>query len=278
MTSADSIAALFRPETTGSYDFTRSPRLVRRRAAAADGAVVSAEQTQRWSVAQSAFLRWTADRKNFSRDTVQEAKTLYDRYFGRRGLSTGSVLDIGGGWGLYRQWWSNGPGSTYVVHDPGVERFEKGPHAVHAQVYEHALSLPMTFVEGFGEDLPYRDGAFDTCIIAAALDHCIDPSRVLAEARRCLKPGGQMIVLQHSHSHGETTQQARQQRIARVLRNPGRIIAALRARVSALFAPDHHLHHFHPGEIEALLRSAGFDEVTTSDLGGMDVYACEARR
>ena len=46
------------------------------------------------------------------------------------------------------------------------------------------------FVQGIGECLPFRTATFDHVIFATSLDHVVDPRRSLAEATRCLKPGG----------------------------------------------------------------------------------------
>jgi SAM-dependent methyltransferase len=46
------------------------------------------------------------------------------------------------------------------------------------------------FVQGIGEYLPFRSATFDHVLYATSLDHVVDPKRSLAEATRCLKPGG----------------------------------------------------------------------------------------
>lgn len=49
-------------------------------------------------------------------------------------------------------------------------------------------------VRGIGEYLPWADGAFETVISATSLDHCLSLSGTLAEFRRVLAPGGEILL------------------------------------------------------------------------------------
>jgi SAM-dependent methyltransferase len=48
------------------------------------------------------------------------------------------------------------------------------------------------FVEGDAMDLPFADATFDAVTIGFGMPHVPDPPRVLAEARRVLRPGGRI--------------------------------------------------------------------------------------
>ena len=48
---------------------------------------------------------------------------------------------------------------------------------------------------GDGYHIPFRDGSFTTVLLIAMLEHTSEPWRVLAEARRVLKPGGRAIMV-----------------------------------------------------------------------------------
>lgn len=50
------------------------------------------------------------------------------------------------------------------------------------------------FAVADGASLPQEDGAFDAVRVERTLQHVEDPGRVLAEARRVLRPGGQIAV------------------------------------------------------------------------------------
>jgi SAM-dependent methyltransferase len=54
---------------------------------------------------------------------------------------------------------------------------------------------------GFGERLPFRDGAFDVAITIATLHHITDPQRIaetLGEMCRVVRPGGAVVVWDHN--------------------------------------------------------------------------------
>jgi SAM-dependent methyltransferase len=54
---------------------------------------------------------------------------------------------------------------------------------------------------GFGERLPFRDGAFDLAITVATLHHITDPGRIadtIAEMCRVTRSGGHVVVWDHN--------------------------------------------------------------------------------
>lgn len=48
---------------------------------------------------------------------------------------------------------------------------------------------------GDGYDLPFADASFEVVLLIAVLEHTREPWRVLAEARRVLKPGGRVVMV-----------------------------------------------------------------------------------
>ena len=58
------------------------------------------------------------------------------------------------------------------------------------------------------EALPVEDGELDAAALILVLHYAVDPSRTLAEARRALRPGGRLLVVDMiPHEHEEYRQQ-----------------------------------------------------------------------
>ncbi|MEK6760758.1 MAG: class I SAM-dependent methyltransferase [Nanoarchaeota archaeon] len=58
------------------------------------------------------------------------------------------------------------------------------------------------FVNGMGENLPYKDDFFDVIIFANVLDHTSNPGKVLSEIKRVLKPNGIVRIEAHFYQEG----------------------------------------------------------------------------
>ena len=58
-----------------------------------------------------------------------------------------------------------------------------------------AGSAPVTFATGDACELPFDDGAFDAAVSTQVYEYVADVPRALAEARRILRPGGRLLVL-----------------------------------------------------------------------------------
>lgn len=105
-------------------------------------------------------------------------------YFNRNlrevaGTARGLLVDIGCGQKPFRRFLSP---SRYI----GVDL----PHFGGGMVDEP----PAADVYADGGAMPFRDASVDTVAAFQLLEHTPDPCRILAEARRILRPGGQLIV------------------------------------------------------------------------------------
>jgi ubiquinone/menaquinone biosynthesis C-methylase UbiE len=114
----------------------------------------------------------------------------------RHGLlagASGRVLEIGAGTGanlgLY-----GGTIDGLVVTEPEPAMLRRLQKAAH-----HHLPLAQV-VRAPAEQLPFEDGSFDTVVSTLVLCGVDDQPQALQEAHRVLKPGGQLLFLEHVRS------------------------------------------------------------------------------
>ncbi len=102
-------------------------------------------------------------------------------------LSGRSVLDVGCGDGaLALVAWQRGAQVTGVDPDPrmlGAAR-EKAS----------ALGAPVTFLEAYGERLPFPDQRFDVALAVTVLCFVPNALALLREMARVLRPGGRLVI------------------------------------------------------------------------------------
>jgi ubiquinone/menaquinone biosynthesis C-methylase UbiE len=152
--------------------------------------VSSATQSPEWTKGQRHYetynQRWMARSVEFYRSVDAETAEVY-----REIRLAGSVLDVGGGYGLVTQQADLDP-SQIVCVDPIVCRWsdvQEGPYKSHYARLRSIVRIP-----GYAEDLPFGNASFDTIHMRSCLDHFANPHRALLEARRVLKPAGKLVV------------------------------------------------------------------------------------
>ena len=102
----------------------------------------------------------------------------------------GRVLELGAGTGVNLDLYPD------AVED--LVMIEPDPHMakrLRARLAESARSA--TVVEAPAERLPFEDDSFDTAVATLVLCTIPDPAAALAEAARVLKPGGQLLFVEH---------------------------------------------------------------------------------
>ncbi len=107
--------------------------------------------------------------------------------------AAGRVLEIGAGTGL------NLPHYGEAVESLTVTEPE-GPMARRLERRAREQSRPVDVVQAPAETLPFEDGQFDTAVSTLVLCTVGDQARALAELHRVLKPGGELLFLEHVRS------------------------------------------------------------------------------
>jgi len=62
--------------------------------------------------------------------------------------------------------------------------------------------VPVSLLQANVQHLPFADGRFDVVTASLAFCSVTDPVQGLAEARRVLRPGGRLVLLEHTRGSG----------------------------------------------------------------------------
>jgi len=92
-------------------------------------------------------------------------------------LKPGSVLDVGGGWGLFRRF-TNGRFHLIVDVSEIMLKVDSSPYKLN----------------GRSEYIPVMDESFDNVVSSRSIAHCQDVKATMKELVRCLKPEGRLVV------------------------------------------------------------------------------------
>lgn len=107
--------------------------------------------------------------------------------------ASGDVLEIGGGTGANLPFYRPEAGSLTITEPETamVRRLER--RAREQAPLAKILRAP-------AEDLPFEDGTFDTVVSTLVLCGVSDQPRALRQIRRVLRPGGQLLFIEHVRS------------------------------------------------------------------------------
>ncbi|HLA35499.1 MAG TPA: class I SAM-dependent methyltransferase [Rhodocyclaceae bacterium] len=109
-------------------------------------------------------------------------------------LAHGRVLEIGIGSGLNLPHYDRARVSQLVGLDPALQLHR----LARRRLAETGLTLELIGLSA--EKIPQADASFDTIVITYTLCSIPDPEAALAEMRRVLKPGGQLIYSEHGRA------------------------------------------------------------------------------
>jgi ubiquinone/menaquinone biosynthesis C-methylase UbiE/uncharacterized protein YbaR (Trm112 family) len=131
--------------------------------------------------------KWLYQEDSFFTDADRETEAVYEKF-----PLTGTVLDIGGGFGIAALQ-AGVDSDRFISVDPMVCRWSDLPDDCSFKKHYGSLANYVR-IPSFAENLPIKNQVIDTVHLRSCLDHLMNPHRSLLEARRVLKPDGQIII------------------------------------------------------------------------------------
>ncbi len=104
--------------------------------------------------------------------------------------ATGDVLEIGAGTGLNLEAYPAGL-TSLTLAEPEPSMVARLQHAAASR------TRPPAVIAAGAESLPFDDASFDTIVSTLVLCTVADLKRSLVEIRRVLRPGGQLLLIEH---------------------------------------------------------------------------------
>lgn len=109
-------------------------------------------------------------------------------------LAEGRVFELGCGAGFNQSLYDSNRVTSFSGIDPHPKLLDYARKRARARGWEHDIRL------GEGEDIPFADSSFDTAVCTYTLCSVGDPTKVLSELRRILKPRGKLLFLEHGRA------------------------------------------------------------------------------
>lgn len=107
----------------------------------------------------------------------------------------GRVLELGAGTGLNLELYPHEGLDSLTVTEPDPHMFKQ----LRSRADEGCPGADL--LQAGAEVLPFEDDSFDTVVVTLVLCTVPDAERTLAEIKRVLAPGGQLLFLEHVRSH-----------------------------------------------------------------------------
>jgi demethylmenaquinone methyltransferase / 2-methoxy-6-polyprenyl-1,4-benzoquinol methylase len=173
------------------------------------------------------------------------------------------VLDVAGGTGDLTRAFQRaaGPRGQVILSDINAAMLGEGRRRL---VDAGVTGVPL--VQANAECLPFADASFDCITIGFGLRNVTDKDAALRSMRRCLKPGGRLLVLEFSKPVLEPLSRAYDQYSFKVLPLLGRMVANDEASYRYLAESI----RMHPDQatLKGMMESAGLERVQVYNLTG----------
>ncbi len=171
------------------------------------------------------------------------------------------LLDVAGGTGdVAFRFLNRAAGASATVLDMTESMLIAG----RARADAEAMADRLTWVVGDAMALPFADNSFDVYTISFGIRNVTRIPDALAEARRVLRPGGRLMVLEFSQIPNDLAQWAYDRYSFNVIPVMGQIVAGDRDSYQYLIES---IRKFPDQESFAtMIRAAGFDLVTYRNL------------
>ncbi len=108
--------------------------------------------------------------------------------------AAGDVFELGCGGGINHEFYDARAITSYAGIDPHEGLLEGARAAARDKGWAADLR------QGRGEDIPFAQNSFDCVVCTFTLCSVDDPGQVMRELRRILRPGGQMLFLEHGRA------------------------------------------------------------------------------
>ncbi|MFC4291050.1 class I SAM-dependent methyltransferase [Sphingorhabdus arenilitoris] len=105
--------------------------------------------------------------------------------------ASGDVLELGCGGGINMEFYDPARIKSFSGIDPSPALLEQSRSAA------QALGISANILGGVGEAMPFDDDSFDTLVCTFTLCSVDAQQQVLSEMCRVLRPGGQVLFLEH---------------------------------------------------------------------------------
>jgi ubiquinone/menaquinone biosynthesis C-methylase UbiE len=109
------------------------------------------------------------------------------------GAAQGRVLEVGVGSGLNLPFY--GPRATEII---GLEPSQALVEMASRRIRDNGAAV--SFLLGSAEAIPLETGSVDTVLTTWTMCSIADPEMALAEMRRVLKPGGDLLFVEHGRA------------------------------------------------------------------------------